>query len=70
LPQRDFVSAVPPTSHEGETGSDGGLEDTEEETSDHDVGEVLGPDHDEHEDTPDEGGTTEDTTGVPSTEEV
>lgn len=49
---------------------DSSLKDTEEETGDHDVGKVLGPDHDEDHDTPDKGGTTENTTRVPSTEEV
>ena len=31
------------------------LKDTKEETGDHDVGEVLGPDHDENKDTPEKG---------------
>jgi hypothetical protein len=34
------------------------------------MGKVLGPDHDEDHDTPDNGRRTENSTGVPSTEEV
>lgn len=70
LTERNFLSAVPPSGHEGETGSDSGFEDTEEESSDHDVGEVLRPDHDEDHDTPDERGSTEDSTGMVTTKEV
>jgi hypothetical protein len=46
------------------------LKDTKEESSDHDVGKVLGPDHDENQDTPEEGRTTKDPTSVISTEQI
>jgi hypothetical protein len=46
------------------------LKDTKEESSDHDVSEVLGPNHDEDQDTPEESGTTKDSTSVESTESV
>jgi hypothetical protein len=46
------------------------LKDTKEESSDHDVSEVLGPNHDEDQDTPEESRTTKDSTGVESTKSV
>ena len=54
LPEGDLISSVPPTSHEGKSRGNGSFKDTEEESSNHDVREVLGPDHDEDEDTPNE----------------
>lgn len=53
LSERDLVSAVPPSSHEGQSGCDGGFEHTEEESSDHDMGKVLGEHHDKYHHTPD-----------------
>lgn len=70
LSQWDFFSSVPPTGHERESRSDGGFKDTKEKSGNHDVVEVLGPDHDENHQTPDESRDTQDSSGVQSTEEV